>query len=30
MPAVSAISIAAGVVVALGFGLLPLVIALQY
>lgn len=30
MPAVSAISIAAGVVVALGFGLLPLVIALRY
>jgi len=30
MPAVSAVSIAAGVVVALGFGLLPLVIALRY
>jgi succinate dehydrogenase / fumarate reductase cytochrome b subunit len=30
MPAVSAASIAAGVVVALGFGLLPLVIALRY
>jgi succinate dehydrogenase / fumarate reductase cytochrome b subunit len=30
MPAVSAASIVAGVVVALGFGLLPLVIALRY
>ncbi len=30
MPAVSAASIAAGIVVALGFGLLPLVIALRY
>jgi len=30
MSAVSAVSIAAGVVVALGFGLLPLVIALRY
>jgi len=30
MPAVSIVSIAAGIVVALGFGLLPLVIALRY
>jgi succinate dehydrogenase / fumarate reductase cytochrome b subunit len=30
MPAVSAASIAAGVVVALGFGMLPLVVALRY
>jgi succinate dehydrogenase / fumarate reductase cytochrome b subunit len=30
MPAVSALSVAAGVVVALGFGLLPIVIALRY
>lgn len=30
MPGVAAVSIAAGVVVALGFGLLPLVIALRY
>jgi succinate dehydrogenase / fumarate reductase cytochrome b subunit len=30
MPAVSIVSVAAGVVVALGFGLLPIVIALRY
>jgi hypothetical protein len=30
MPTVSTASIAAGVIVALGFGLLPLVVALRY